>query len=265
MGYQIDIFPPETDYSNQDVLIGLSGGINSAAVVCWLANYPEHLKPKSVHLFYAHFREHSPDTLDFVLAIKAYAETRFKKVVYAQTNNSIIDFFREIKMIPHPMVAPCTRLLKIIPMMEYFNSNKLDVDLVGYIKEERKRYYNMMDKKPSVSKDFPVTHKDNEWCFGFVKSEIGWYPKIYDIKIRGKRVFSHNNCLPCKNMSVEDLKEVEIYYPELHHLAMQLSDELKAFWGRDKDEFENHFNVAYGREDYETNFKRQPCEHCSFD
>ena len=54
------------DYRSVKVMIGLSGGINSMAVLVWLAQY--ELRPKELHLFYAHFEEHSPGTLEFVLA-----------------------------------------------------------------------------------------------------------------------------------------------------------------------------------------------------
>lgn len=32
----------------------------------------------------------------------------------------------------------------------------------------------------------------------------GGINSIYDIKENGKRVFTHNNCLPCKNMSASN-------------------------------------------------------------
>ena len=45
--------------SNEKVLIGLSGGINSMAVLCQLVE--SGVKPKELHLFYCHFEEHSPE------------------------------------------------------------------------------------------------------------------------------------------------------------------------------------------------------------
>ena len=116
---QQELFIEHTDYSQQKVLVGLSGGINSMAVLCWLANYPSEYKPKQLHLFYAHFEEHSPDTLDFVLAGVEYAKRNFESVIYVQTNNSVLEFFRKQNFIPHPMIASCTRELKIKPMLKY--------------------------------------------------------------------------------------------------------------------------------------------------
>ncbi len=56
------------DFSDKNVLVGLSGGINSAAVLCWLAAMPEEAKPKELHLFYnmdgrdfLRVKEHFPD------------------------------------------------------------------------------------------------------------------------------------------------------------------------------------------------------------
>jgi 3'-phosphoadenosine 5'-phosphosulfate sulfotransferase (PAPS reductase)/FAD synthetase len=231
------------------------------AVLCWLASYPKEFKPKELHLFYAHFEEHSPDTLPFVIAGLAYAETKFDKVIYTQTNNSVLDFFREQKMIPHPIIAPCTRVLKIEPMMKYAKENEIDIDLVGYVKEEGRRIKNMHKKNPDtkITKGFPIAHKNNEWCFQIVKKEIGWYPKIYDIKdSKGERVFPHNNCLPCKNMQTDDFANVKEHYPEYFVKAVELSEELNKHWGRDNVEFYTTFGRDLGQD-------KQPCEVCAFD
>jgi hypothetical protein len=49
------------DYSGLKMLLPLSGGINSAACLCWLgeAVAPERW-PSELHLHYSHFTEHSP-------------------------------------------------------------------------------------------------------------------------------------------------------------------------------------------------------------
>lgn len=257
---QLSLFPNYIDYSGKKVLIGLSGGINSAAVLCWLAKQPKEFNPKELHLFYAHFEEHSPDTLDFVLDLLDYAKKHFLKVRYMQTNNSVLDFFFEQKMIPHPTIAPCTRILKIVPMMEYAAERNIDIDLVGYVKTEMRRIKNMHAKNPETkeTKAFPIAGEDNEWCFELVKNELGWYPKIYDIRDKkGKRIFTHNNCLPCKNMQTEDFQQVKEFYPEYWQKAMDLSEKLNKHWGRKADVF----YTTFGTNEY------QPieCEVCQFD
>lgn len=50
------------DFKGEKIMIGLSGGINSMAVLCWLGELPEANRPDELHLFYADFKEHSPDT-----------------------------------------------------------------------------------------------------------------------------------------------------------------------------------------------------------
>jgi 3'-phosphoadenosine 5'-phosphosulfate sulfotransferase (PAPS reductase)/FAD synthetase len=245
-------------------MIGLSGGINSMAVLCWLATQPEEFKPDELHLFYAHFEEHSPGTLEFVHAGVEYAKKHFKNVVYKETWNSVIEFFRKEKFIPHPMHAPCTRALKITPAKKYMEEQQIDVDLVGYVRTEARRMNRMLEKAPENKhfKEFPIIDKDNDWCFEIVKKEIGWYPAIYDLKDEnGKRVFSHNNCLPCKNMTIKQMEQVKKYYPEYLEKAVQLSEELKQYWGRSK----NDFYTKFGREDYEKEYMEQPCPICSFD
>lgn len=249
------------DYSNVKVMIGLSGGINSMAVLVWLANY--ELKPKELHLFYAHFEEHSPGTLEFVLAGVEYAKQNFETVIYKQTNNSVLDYFREQKMIPHPTAAPCTRFLKIEPMVAYAFENGITVDLVGYVRSEKRRVKNMKSKGADnlfMSKQFPILQQDNEWCFDVVKKEIGFYPAIYDIRnAKGKRVFTHNNCLPCKNMQIDDFEEVKEFFPDYWQKAMDLSTDLQKYWGRS----ENDFYTTFGRPDL--GLEKQPCEVCAAD
>jgi 3'-phosphoadenosine 5'-phosphosulfate sulfotransferase (PAPS reductase)/FAD synthetase len=249
------------DYRNVKVMIGLSGGINSMAVLVWLANY--ELKPKELHLFYAHFGEHSPGTLEFVLAGVEYAKRNFETVIYKQTNNSVLDYFKEQKMIPHPTAAPCTRFLKIEPMVTYAFENGITVDLVGYVRTEKRRVKNMQSKGADnlfMSKQFPILQQDNEWCFDVVKKEIGFYPAIYDIRnAKGKRVFTHNNCLPCKNMQIDDFEEVKEFFPDYWQKAMDLSTELQKYWGRS----ENEFYTTFGRPDL--GLEKQPCEVCAAD
>ena len=249
------------DYRNVKVMIGLSGGINSMAVLVWLANY--ELRTKELHLFYAHFEEHSPGTLEFVLAGVEYAKRNFETVIYKQTNNSVLDYFREQKMIPHPTAAPCTRFLKIEPMVTYAFENGITVDLVGYVRTEKRRVKNMQSKGADnlfMSKQFPILQQDNEWCFDVVKKEIGFYPAIYDIRnAKGKRVFTHNNCLPCKNMQIDDFEVVKEFFPDYWQKAMDLSNELQKYWGRS----ENEFYTNFGRPDL--GLEKQPCEVCAAD
>lgn len=270
---QLGLFLEQEDYSGQKLMLGLSGGINSAAVLCWLAEYPEAYKPDEIHLFYAHFEEHSPDTFKFVKDLIKFARNNFKKVFVKITRNSVIRFFEEQKMIPHPMVAPCTRLLKIIPMHEYMALNGIKIDLVGYVREESRRVFRMAKKNgkqvknnsvqmDDVLKAFPISGKTNEWCFQIVKLMIGWYPAIYNIKDRkGNRVFTHNNCLPCKNMQIKDINKVKKHFPSYFLPAIRLSERLKAFWGRQKVEF----HLTFGRTPAEVNYQDQTCGVCKFD
>lgn len=263
---QEQLFVERKDYSNEKVLLGLSGGINSMAVLVWLASAPEELKPYELHLIYHHFEEHSPDTLDFVLAGVEYAEKHFKKVIYFQTQNSILEYFEKSKMIPHPSISPCTRVLKIEPMFEYMAKNEITVNVVGYVREELRRVRNMAAKTNStvtdvrdkgVSIQFPIANFSDDWCFAVVKKALGWYPAIYDIRDeRGNRVFPHNNCLPCKNMDVEDLRNIKRHFPEYFEKAHELTEKLNRQWGRNADAYYTEF----GRPDYD----KKVCETCAF-
>lgn len=268
---QNQLFVPYPDYSGQKVLLGASGGINSMAALCWLANMPEALKPAELHLFYAHLEEHSPDTRPFVLAGVEYAKKHFSAVVFAETAHSVLEFFEGEKMIPHPTIAPCTRLLKLEPMYDYMIENQIVDNLVGYVKEEIRRVKNMAKRaggnihqvvsESGIQSHFPISAFDNEWCFDIVKREIGWYPAIYDTRnSKGERVFKHNNCLPCKNMTHAQLKDVATYYPEYMQRAKATSEVIGRHWGRDADEY----YTTFGRPDYEV-LNGQPCAVCAAD
>lgn len=246
-------------YGQEKVLIGLSGGINSAAV---LADFIKSgVQPKELHLFYAHFIEHSPDTFQFVADCIRKAREHFDCVIVKITKNSIIKYFREQNMIPHPIVSPCSKNLKIVPINEYAFVNGIKYDLVGYVKNEMKRRAGRQQKRllaGELEKHYPIGNFTDEWCFEIVDEVIGWHPKIYDIvDENGKRIFKHNNCLPCKNMNPKDFAAVKKYYPEYYEQALKLSEELQKHCGRSADDFYTSFeNRELGQ--------RSTCEVCEW-
>lgn len=265
---QLSVFETLQDFGYLDkrVMIGLSGGINSSAVLAYLAKEVID-KPEELFLYYAHFDEHSPGTEDFVKANVEYAKANFEKVVFEQSQNSVIDFFEKSNMIPQPKVTPCTRILKIEPMVEFMSKHKIDIDIVGYVRHEYNRI-NRQIERGVKNKDYLIRHLSDEDCFSLVESEIGWYPDIYKLKWndprikeflkshgselhpkqfniisdyaqqsynyrrKSYRVFKHNNCLPCKNMHQWEIFLLRIFYPDYYDRAMQLADRLSAYWGR---------------------------------
>lgn len=250
------------DLRKSKVLIGLSGGINSAAVLCWLIE--QETMPSEVHLFYAHFKEHSPDTFKFVKALIRYARLKHPNVKVKITRNSVIDFFRKIKIIPHPVISPCSRKLKIEPISRYAFENGITVDLVGYVKHELQRRASRQQQMQSkgffdLQTQYPIGEFTDEWCFEIVMKHIGFYPAIYDIRDKaGKRIFKHNNCLPCKNMTISQLVAVKDHYETFYHQrAIELSAELSRHWGRSEAEFYTQF----GRDDLG---QESTCENCKW-
>jgi 3'-phosphoadenosine 5'-phosphosulfate sulfotransferase (PAPS reductase)/FAD synthetase len=249
----LDMAETPIDYSRSKVRVPLSGGINSAAVLSLLGEYhPEHLKPKELHLYYAHFKEHSPDTFQFTADCIRYARRRFPDVRVKITRNSVNKFFIEQHMIPHPMISPCSQKLKIIPMQRYDVTHEIDIVLIGFVREEYGRYLRARkrQKVEGRTKDqYPLLNITDENCFQIVKQVIGWYPAIYDIRWTvehfnlglcrrheiGERVFTHNNCLPCKNMSKRQLVNVGIFFPEYARVAQETVAQIpNAYWGRDE-------------------------------
>jgi 3'-phosphoadenosine 5'-phosphosulfate sulfotransferase (PAPS reductase)/FAD synthetase len=250
------------DYNDKKIMIGLSGGINSMAVLCWLVE--SGMKPKELHLYYAHFEEHSPDTFQFVADGIRYARKHFPIVIVKITKNSILRYFEKVKMILHPARGLCSFQLKIEPINRYAAEFEIDVDLIGYVKHELKRRAGNQQKNLSqpnmfhnLEKHYPIGDFSDEWCFEIVKKHIGWYPKIYDIRDEsGKRVFKHNNCLPCKNMYPKDLSAIRTHFPKFFDNAMKTSEKLKKHWGRDSAEFYTEFGRELGQE--------STCNTCKF-
>jgi 3'-phosphoadenosine 5'-phosphosulfate sulfotransferase (PAPS reductase)/FAD synthetase len=277
---QLSVFEilQDISYSDDRVMVGLSGGINSMAALCYLATMVED-RPDEIYLYYAHFDEHSPDTERFVLAGVEYAKKHFNKVVYEQSQNSILSFFKEQKMIPQPKVTPCTRMLKIAPMVEFMKRHKIDKDIVGYVRHEWSRINRQIDRGVQ-NKDYLIRHLSDEDCFSLVKKEIGWYPEIYrlrwdDLRIKeallndghllhpnqyrtikeysdqgynfrrkSYRVFKHNNCLPCKNMHQWELYLIKIFYPNYYDRAIRLAKEMGSYWGRQEEQVNENSDCA---------------------
>ncbi len=266
--------------NGQKILIGISGGINSAAVLCYLKE--SNIKPLELHLFHSGFTEHSPDTYRFVFDCVRFARKNFDNVYFKLERNSVLKYFEDEKMIPHPMVSPCSRKLKIERMITYGFEHGLTIDLVGYVKHELKRRADNQQSKItndlfSLDKQYPIGSFTDEWCFDIVERNIGWFPKLYTHKWnnidfvqwvhdnkhlwpdeisqyiikrlgKNKRIFKHNNCLPCKNMYPWEIVVIEFFYPSYFLDAMQLSERLKKYFGRDKDLFYATFGRELGQE-----------------
>lgn len=263
--------------NGEKTLVGLSGGINSMAVLCQLKE--NGVQPSELHLFYVHFKEHSPDTFKFVADGVRFARKHFNKVIFHLERQSILEWFEKNKMIPHPMSSPCSRILKIERIALYAMEHDIKIDLVGYVKKEIKRRVNAAQKHDTgeLDKQYPIGEFDDEWCFKIVERNIGWFPQLYSYKwsnpdlaiwvqmnhhfwpieiykyIKKRigsdvRIFKHNNCLPCKNMYPWELVIIEFFYPEYFREAMLLSDRLKKYFGRDKDLFYATFGRELGQE-----------------
>lgn len=243
------LFSIDEDFSDKRVLVSLSGGINSAAVLCYLASkYLVEKRPKKIWIYYAHLKEHSPGTLRFVRDQIRYARSHFEEVVTGFHFGSVVEFFRKEKFIAHPIVSPCSEHLKYEPLEKFSALHRIEVDLIGYVRSERRRIKRQI-ASGAENKFYPISHLTDADCFDLVKEEIGWYPEIYDINRNGKRVFKHNNCLPCKNFDgfldsdgnhsgqYSDVKE---YFPSYFERARELAADLDLYWGREADLIGGH-------------------------
>lgn len=235
----LDTMVEPTDYSGKKVLLPLSAGINSGAALIYMGEYhPRELLPRELHLYYTHLREHSPESLQFVYDLILYARTRFPFVTAEITSAGVLDYFREQKMIPHPTVSPCARDLKILPRLAYQEKHGIDAVIVGFVRHERDRIANQQGHNDHKAA-YPIAHLTDEDCLSLVKGVIGWYPPIYDItERRGRkrvRVFSHNNCLPCKNWHGYQIEDARRYYPKQMEAADDLAVDIGSYWGRTGD------------------------------
>lgn len=117
--------------NGQKVLLGLSAGINSAALLCYLKE--QKIQPSELHLFYGHFKEHSPDSYRFVADCVRLAKNHFDKVIFKIERHSVIEFFEKQNLIPHPANSPCSLRLKIDRMNSYAFENGIMI-LAGWTK-----------------------------------------------------------------------------------------------------------------------------------
>lgn len=124
------------------------------------------------------------------------------------------------------------------PAREYFEQHELDIELIGYvdtdtIRRGKKSRFERLSEQPQ--KRFPILSWSKQDCLDYVRDTIGWYPAIYNIKDeKGKEVFSHNNCLPCKNMTPKQLVSVAKHYPEYAREAQKTVNAIPgAYWGRE--------------------------------
>jgi hypothetical protein len=242
-------FATTDDFSADRVRIGTSGGINSAALICYLATeHPFHKRPKWLGLYYAHLREHSPGTFRFVVACLRYARKRFETVEFGLHRASVVDFFEENNFIPHPTLSPCTEHLKIEPMEAWDERHGVTIDLIGFVRHEYSRRGESHIKTAADIVRFPIAHLTEDDCFRIVDKEIGWHPAIYDIRDpKGKRVFTHNNCLPCKNMTKKQLQSVKEHFPKKYTRAQAMACRIGNYWGRKGEQ------------------SGDPCSLCQFD
>jgi hypothetical protein len=236
------------DFSTERPRLGLSGGINSAALLCYLATeHDEAKRPKTLLLYYAHLREHSPGTARFVFDCVRYARMKFPTVEFGMHRASVVDFFEEENFIPHPTVSPCTRHLKTLPMDKWTEAHGGTMDIIGFVRHERKRIIRTKRLAKHVV-CFPIAAMSEEECFRIVDREIGWHPPIYDIKDEnGKRLFTHNNCLPCKNMTLEQIRNVKRHFGRYYDRAIAMAERIDNYWGRP------------------TEYPFDPCASCVFD
>jgi hypothetical protein len=244
----IDLADDPVDFSGKRVLLKLSGGINSAAALCFLAkHHPPSMMPAELHLYYSHLREHSPDTAHFVCDCIRFARAHFELIKWKITRDSVNAYFEQENTIPHPTLSPCSIDLKIKPAESYYAQTACDYLIVGFVRSERRRIARQ-EAYGDKHVVYPISHMTDDDCFDLVKQCIGWYPAIYDIRWtqddvltgrcqpfeKGKRVFSHNNCLPCKNMSPRQLAQVGRHFPEYAQRAMETAARIPgAYWGRD--------------------------------
>lgn len=228
------------DFSGQRVLVGVSGGINSAALlVHLLTEHPVEKRPKTLMLFAALLKEHPPGVErrgvnEFALDMMRWARARHPDVRLGVHRASVLAFFESEKFIPHPTLSPCTAALKLVPMARWSDSQGgHNVDLVGYVRGEQKRI-DRQQARGAVGKRYPIAHITNADCFALVREHIGYYPEVYDLTEEdGKPSFGNGNCIPCKNWGKKRIESGRRHYPGMMRRADDMAARIGAYWGRE--------------------------------
>lgn len=254
------MLPPaggDFDLSGERPMIGLSGGINSAALLVYvLSVMPEALRPRELYLYHADLVEHSDDTLAFVADCHAWARRRFRErgldpaaVRFGMHTDTAVGLFERDAFIPHPTLSPCTERLKLKPMRAWADRQREaegasaedptrgpSCDLIGYVLDEEGREVRSSNKAWSCSRGpnlFPIRHLTDADCFALVDEHVGWHPAIYDVlREDGRRAFPRNNCLPCKNMHPRQLDLVRLHHPAKAARADAMAERTGLYWGR---------------------------------
>lgn len=202
------------DYSHSRILIPLSGGVTSAALLSFLGEFhPLARKPRELHLYHTQFQEHSPDTLHFVADCVRYAERVFHSVKVKIIKQSVNAFFIAQRLIPDPTTSPCTVQLRTLPQEQYCRDEAIDWVIEGFVRSSQQPHPQYISYGGRQI-PYPLLGLTDDESFNLVEQVIGWYPAIYDIFEGGRRVFKFNNCLPCKNMNRAEVENVWKYFPQ---------------------------------------------------
>jgi hypothetical protein len=237
------------DFSAERPSLGLSAGINSAALLCYLATeHPASKRPRHLLLYYAHLREHSPESFRFVAACVRYARRKFPAVEFGMHRTSLLEWMEREKFIPNAAISPCSEHLKVDPMIRWSEAHGATVDLIGFVRHERRRIAGALGRDGDRRVRFPIAHLTEADCFALVDREVGWHPPIYNLRdSSGRRLFQHNNCLPCKNMKLAQIRAVAEHYPKYWARAEAMAERLGNYWGRARE------------------YVGDPCASCVFD
>jgi 3'-phosphoadenosine 5'-phosphosulfate sulfotransferase (PAPS reductase)/FAD synthetase len=120
MSHQIELFKTETvnvDFTNYTIIINISGGKDSTAMLYYLAaKYPQH---KKVCLYNDTGFEH-PGIWEYIQAI---TEPLNINVVKLDAPKGLFQLIRERKLLPADHCRYCTRALKMGPSEKWIRAN----------------------------------------------------------------------------------------------------------------------------------------------
>lgn len=212
-------------------ILGFSGGIDSQAVYCWLA---DRFPAEDIILLHSNagknesplnddFVERFSSTVHSVILTNALVSDMWDTPGLAESKgldgNAVLDFvtMAEIKKrFPSRKAQFCTEKLKLVPMRRWLQNNPLDGDYERYTgvrrDESDKRSETPLREWDSFF-DCYTNHPLADWskkqCFDFVKEHGQEINPLYTMG------FSRVGCMPCINANKSEILQIAERFPEI--------------------------------------------------